>query len=115
MVQVDREDVITRLQTLRADLLKLLRQSSQGAEPISLDQPIGRLSRMDALQQQSMTQANRRATAQRLEQVDAALQRLDRGDYGLCLACEEDIPADRLRVRPEAALCITCQRSREGR
>lgn len=44
-----------------------------------------------------------------LREVRGALQRLDRGDYGICVDCDEDIPQKRLNVVPWAARCIPCQ------
>src|SRR5579871_6189810 len=44
-----------------------------------------------------------------LRLVDEALDRMDSGDYGICLACEEPIPAKRLRALPWARYCISCQ------
>jgi DnaK suppressor protein len=101
---------------LRADLLALrdtleaeLTHTVEGARPVSLDEPIGRLSRMEAMQQQSMSTAQRTRMRGRLAQVMAALGRLDEGTYGECLRCEEPIAHDRLRIRPEATLCRDCQ------
>ena len=97
----------------RTELEKLIEDAEEGSQPVSLDQPIGRLSRMDALQQQSMSQASRQAARQGLEQVKAALQRIASGDYGYCVECEEDIDFARLQARPEAPFCIDCQSGRE--
>ncbi len=102
-----------RLLEKRDELEKLVADAAAGAKPVSLDQPIGRLSRMDALQQQSMSQASREAAMQGLEQVRAALHRIASGDYGFCIACEEGIDPARLRARPEAPLCLDCQAGRE--
>lgn len=46
-----------------------------------------------------------------LKLVDEALDRLNSGDYGVCLACEEPIPAKRLRVLSWARYCVKCQDS----
>lgn len=43
-----------------------------------------------------------------LEEVDRALERLERGDYGRCEACREPIPPGRLEVRPAATTCVRC-------
>ncbi|HKI51924.1 MAG TPA: TraR/DksA family transcriptional regulator [Geothermobacteraceae bacterium] len=104
-----------RLNKMQQELTGLLENSSEGALPVALEQPIGRLSRMDAMQQQSMVQANRSAARTQLELVNAALRRISASDYGDCLACEEPIPFSRLQVKPETALCIDCQRSNEQR
>jgi DnaK suppressor protein len=44
-----------------------------------------------------------------LRLVEEALDRMDSGDYGVCLSCEEPIPAKRLRALPWARYCVTCQ------
>jgi DnaK suppressor protein len=44
-----------------------------------------------------------------LRLVEEALDRLDSGDYGTCLCCEEPIPAKRLQVLPWARYCVRCQ------
>ena len=51
-----------------------------------------------------------RANAQDLlAQVDAAIQRLDEGTYGICARCGSEISMARLEALPSATLCITCQ------
>lgn len=48
-----------------------------------------------------------------LAALDAALQRLNEGRYGLCAECGTDIPLARLQAEPQAALCIGCQSAQE--
>ncbi|HZU27491.1 MAG TPA: TraR/DksA family transcriptional regulator [Bryobacteraceae bacterium] len=50
-----------------------------------------------------------------LRQVEAALARIRRGDFGICLSCEEEIPLRRLQAVPWAALCRSCQEKEEER
>ena len=102
-----------RLEALRAELDALLTGTADAARPVDLDQPIGRLSRVDAMQQQSMLAANRTAAKRRREQVDAALRRIEEAEYGDCAVCGEPIEARRLQVQPEAPLCVACQGFRE--
>jgi len=83
--------------------------------PVDLGEPIGRLSRMDAIQQQQMARATRDALETRRQQVAAALAAVEPGDYGSCRRCKESIDAARLRVRPESPLCLDCQRDLERR
>jgi len=54
---------------------------------------------------------NRKAAL--LSQVTDALERLARGSYGVCLACENHISPKRLAALPWAALCLGCQRTAE--
>ncbi|PNU18830.1 hypothetical protein C2E25_15690 [Geothermobacter hydrogeniphilus] len=99
----------------RVELEKQLTSSAESAAAVDLDQPIGRLSRMDAMQQQQMTLAGRRIAEQRLQQIAAALERIATDAYGICVDCEEEIDPARLRARPESPFCVDCQERRERR
>jgi DnaK suppressor protein len=44
-----------------------------------------------------------------LRLIEEALDRIESGDYGVCLSCEEPIPAKRLAALPWARYCVTCQ------
>ncbi len=109
------EELAEDLRTLQQQLRDTLEISKEGAKPVELDQPIGRLSRIDAIQQQKMIQSNRRAYHARLKLVTAALGSLTGGDYGACAQCEEPIGYRRLKARPESRFCLVCQSAREAR
>ena len=98
-----------RLATLREELTALLESTREGSRPVALDEPIGRLTRMDAIQQQSMSEATRRRTALRLRQIAQALGLIPRGEYGVCRRCEDPIGYARLSARPESPYCLDCQ------
>ena len=101
------------LESLRAELQVTLTQSGESAQTVELDAPIGRLTRMDAMQAQKLAQANKARLDLRVKQIASALRRIDSGDYGYCLACDEAIALRRLEARPESPLCLTCQSTRE--
>ena len=113
--EVDIEPLVERLYTLRDSLVSQLAETVEAAAPVDLDQPFGRLSRMDAIQQQQMARAARSAQSRRLEQVKSAIARAHRGEYGMCVSCEEDIETRRLSAKPEAPLCLHCQDELESR
>ena len=110
----------TQVEELKGDLLALrneidrtLKLSLDSSKPVDLDEPIGRLTRMDAMQQQSMTKASRQGLEVRRRLVTAALEAVDKDEYGICRRCEEPISFRRLKVRPEAPFCIACQEALE--
>ena len=104
-----------RLETLRRELIDTAESSREASQPVKLDQAsVGRLSRMDAMQGQAMALESRRRREQLLRRVVAALSRLDSGDYGYCLDCDEEIATRRLETDPAAALCIACAQKRES-
>ena len=103
------------LLALRIALAEQLEASKDSARPVDLDHPFGRVSRIDAIQHQSVAKANRHRSTVRLDQVRAALAAVDEGEYGFCRLCEEPIGFGRLKARPEAPFCHTCQDRRESR
>ena len=93
--------------SLREDIEQLLHASKEAAGTVELDQSkVGRLSRMDALQAQQMAQETTRRRQLQLQKIGTALLRIDAGDYGYCLVCEEEIPAARLDFDPASTRCI---------
>ena len=93
----------------RAALLAVADTSEQATQTVELDQTrVGRLSRMDAMQHQAMSLETSQRRQQALQQIAAALQRIDSGDYGYCQQCDEPISEQRLEVDPAAMLCIAC-------
>ena len=103
----DEEAVRVALLGMRKELRDMMEHAGENTAPVELDQPQqGRLSRMDAMQQQAMAGETRRRRHVRLVQIDAALARLDNGEYGYCVTCGEEINADRLALDPAIALCL---------
>jgi len=91
------------------DLLDIKESSDEAARTVELDQTrMGRLTRMGALQGQAMAVELQRRQLIELQQISAALGRIDNGDYGYCLMCGEAIAIKRLELNPATPLCITC-------
>jgi RNA polymerase-binding transcription factor DksA len=61
-----------------------------------------------ALPQQSLQRAVHIAATTELAEIDAALDRMERGVYGQCVTCARPIPEDRLDVLPMAPQCLPC-------
>ena len=101
------EAIRVALLGMRKELRDMLEDACENTAPVELDQTQqGRLSRMDAMQQQAMADETQRRRHVRLVQIDAALARLDDGEYGYCVTCGEEINADRLALDPAIALCL---------
>lgn len=106
---VDHAKAKARLMARRAELEDLSDISAEARDTVTLDQQsVGRLSRMDAMQQQAMAQATERQRFIELHRIDAALKLVEEDDYGYCLECGEEIPDKRLAIDPAAALCVKC-------
>ncbi len=103
-----------RLLSLRDELLVLNEIGKAAAETVVLDQTRqGRLSRMDALQQQAMSKASNLRRQKKLRDIEAALVRIDNNEYGDCEECAEAINPKRLKLNPTVTLCIQCAEALE--
>lgn len=112
----ERAELSAELENLARELRAFEEGTAAAAKPVTLDQSaVGRVSRIDAIAQQKMIEANRQAGRVRLQLVRSAQQRLARDEYGECLECGEEIAFRRLKARPEALFCLACQSAREGR
>lgn len=108
------DDISARAADLRARLAEIEALESaneEGRATVVLDQQsVGRLSRMDALQNQAMAQETQRRRSQERSRIAAALKRIDEDEYGWCAECGEAIAPMRLDVDPTAVMCAKCAR-----
>ena len=105
----DIEALSAQLLARRDEIQTLSARARDSRQPVELDQSkVGRLSRMDALQGQAMAQESERRRAAELVRIAAALKRLESGDFGYCVRCDEDIAPARLKLDPAMATCIKC-------
>jgi DnaK suppressor protein len=108
------EDFRQRLLQRQGELRSQQEDGEAATRVVELDQSsVGRLSRMDALQGQAMSQEQARRRQQELQRIAAALRRLEQGEYGDCRDCGEPIAVRRLEMDPAATLCIRCATARE--
>lgn len=117
MPQFDAAAVRQRLESERSRLESEIYERTQGDEEVSTTDPASAANGLqseqadnaDALSDYERTQAEIGASRAMLEQVNAALARLDAGTYGVCARCGNEIAARRLAALPYVTLCIDCQ------
>lgn len=103
------EQIRAALLARKAEIEREQAAGEAGRAPVELDQTsVGRLSRMDAMQGREMALASERRRKNELSRIDAALRRLETGDYGYCVKCGEEIGEKRLGLDPAVATCIGC-------
>jgi DnaK suppressor protein len=86
-----------------------MKSSADTVQPVELDPgAVGRLSRMDELQNQAMAKGLREREQQRLVELQRALERIKAATYGICASCGGRIPYTRLEVFPETPTCMPC-------
>lgn len=92
-------------------LLRSMEVTDEAARPVELDQTaVGRLSRMDSLQNQHLTRNLKEREQVKLARIEKALRRMEAGSYGLCAECGAEIATGRLMAFPETDRCAACGR-----
>ncbi len=104
----ERQQFSQKIQAAIATTEKNITSLEKLTRPISPDNAIGRLSRMEALNSKSVNEAAMITAKQRLGGLKFALANLDGDDFGICMECGEPIPMARILVMPESNLCVKC-------
>ncbi len=106
---IDLEIARKRLAERKAELEEMSKLSEEARATVTLDQQaVGRLSRMDSMQQQAMAEAQERLRQRDLLRIEMAERRINNNDYGYCTECDAEIPDGRLEIDPMAEKCVAC-------
>ncbi len=105
---VNKEHFIKMVKEELAKLEKRIELYRELTRPVEPDNAIGRVSRMDAINNKSVNDAAFRAAEQRKKKLLAALENINNKDFGICRICHKPIPDARLLIRPESSLCVNC-------
>jgi len=77
-------------------------------KPISPENAIGRISRMDAINNKSVNEAALRKAKIKLKNLELALKRIHEPEFGLCARCKNPIPIGRILLVPQSRFCVNC-------
>ena len=77
-------------------------------KPIAPENAIGRVSRMDAINNKSVNEVALRKAETKLNNLEVALTKIDDADFGICLRCKNDIPLGRIMLMPHTVTCVNC-------
>ena len=80
------------------------------AQPITPENSIGRISRMDAINNKSVVDAALRTSKEKLSGLKTMLNKIHDDNFGKCERCGEVIPEKRLILMPQSMFCVRCAR-----
>ncbi len=106
---MDHKDAI--LSRLREEIDKtteLVYKYRELTKPIAPENAIGRVSRMDAINNKSVNEAALRKAEAKLKNLTIALSKVDDPDFGICIRCKQEIPLGRIMLLPHAVTCVQC-------
>jgi DnaK suppressor protein len=89
---------------------KLIVEYKDMSKPLAPDCAIGRVSRMDAINNNSVTLSALRKAEEKLSALNRVLNQLNTSEFGICLKCKQPIPIERIIFRPQSLLCVNCAR-----
>jgi len=108
MTLEERKKLKERMRERLAGLEREIASMEESAKPVEPDNAIGRLTRLEAMGAQGVSDAALRSMKAELSRLQYALKKVDEPDFGECTICGGDIPLKRLMVKPDAVTCVPC-------
>lgn len=107
-----KEENLIKLKELIVKEIKLTKASikeySKHTQPISPENAIGRISRMDAINNKSVMEAALRKAEEKLDNLYSVKEKINNKDFGQCVNCGKEIPFGRLLLMPHSQNCVNC-------
>ena len=108
MTPEDKKKIIEKLLKEKTKLVAKIADLKELTKPILPDCAIGRVSRMDAINNKSVNEAALRSAETKLRNIEISLEKSEDPDFGKCRQCGYDIPVGRLIVMPGSTRCVRC-------
>lgn len=104
--ELDKLEVIIKTEIKKTrDSVKNYKELSK---PIPPENAIGRISRMDAINNKSVNEEALRKSQQKLKNLEIALSNIHERDFGICSKCNNPIPIGRIMLMPQSRFCVNC-------
>ncbi|WP_235298052.1 TraR/DksA family transcriptional regulator [Portibacter marinus] len=102
--RVIKEKIVELIHKCQEDILNM----ENNTQPVKPENSLGRISRMDAINNKSVMEAALRNTKNKLAKLKTALHRIDNENFGICSSCKREIQSKRLIYMPESDRCVRC-------
>ncbi|HIP47700.1 MAG TPA: TraR/DksA family transcriptional regulator [Lutibacter sp.] len=107
-MQLDKKQISNKIKQELIDTESLIIELKELTKPIAPDCAIGRVSRMDAINNKTINEAALRKAVVKLSSLKYALERIDDKDFGICAKCQQAIPIGRVLLMPHSRFCARC-------
>ncbi len=108
MEQDEKQQIRERIYSEIENAQEQISELEQLTKPIAPDAAIGRISRMEAINNKSVNELLLSKTKSKLQKLESSLSFIEQDDYGLCRICKNQIPLGRLMMLPESDRCVDC-------
>jgi len=102
------EKIKLKLQAELESTQQKINDYTELCKPIAPENAIGRVSRMDAINNKSVVEAALREVKQKMQQLQLMQTKTEDEDFGSCFKCKQIIPFGRLIIRPHSKFCVNC-------
>ena len=90
----------------------LIESFTETSKPVAPDNAIGRLTRMEAISSQGISEASLNSAKTKLARLEKALEKINLPEFGVCVICSNPIPQGRIMLMPESTVCVGCAEKR---
>lgn len=108
MSKINKTEVKEKLKAEISKTEKQILEYRELTQPVEPENAIGRISRMDAINNKSVTEAALRKADKKLASLKEALSLIDDPAFGICIKCGDPIPLGRIMFMPQARTCVKC-------
>ena len=108
MNKEDKQDIKKRILEELKKTEELILDYKESTKPISPENAIGRVSRMDAINNKSVVEAALRKAEEKFNKLKLVLDKVNDADFGLCMRCGNPIPIGRILLMPQGRNCVKC-------
>ena len=105
-----REVILGEIESQEYQIESLLKS----IKPISPDNAVGRLTRMEAIGSKGISEASLISAQTKLARLETALNKIEHPDFGVCIRCSSPIPKGRMIFMPESVTCVACAEVKKG-
>ncbi|HSH20779.1 MAG TPA: TraR/DksA C4-type zinc finger protein [Draconibacterium sp.] len=106
----NKSEIKSKIEAEIENTVKKISEYSELTRPVEPENAIGRISRMDAINNKSVIEAALRKSKEKLEKLNIALSNIDDNDFGICIKCHKPIPSGRILIMPQSLTCVNCSR-----
>ena len=107
-MQLNKKQITQKIEQEIIDTQTHIIELREFTKPIAPDCAIGRVSRMDAINNKTINEAALRKAEIKLSGLKYAIERMEEKDFGICAKCKQEIPIGRIMLMPHSRFCARC-------
>lgn len=104
----ERKQLKKEIKQMIKKITEEVKSLEESSAPVKPENSIGRISRMDAINNKSVVEASLRNRKRKLSKMQVALSKIGDETFGICSQCKKSINPKRIALMPESDRCVRC-------